>query len=351
MDRKLTLFVCLMFLQLYMCAGPSFSDPAIKATADLQGNVQQDISGRQLRPRIALALGGGGIRGAAHIGVLKVLAREHIPVDYVSGCSMGAIIGGLYCAGVPISQIETMVADNSLQRAYAHGFLPVQVCRYGVCKVGNLFRKDKPYPGLFTGDRFEKFLASYLPTPNTKIEDLKIPFCAVATNLVDGEEYRLASGDLCKAILASSAVPPLIKPVDINGNLFIDGSMRDNVGVAAAKQFHPDLVIAVTADGGIKLAPLKDRSFNHTKAIFMRCEDIMMLVADSYHLQDADIIIRPKTGNLCMFSRKKADAATSIKDGEVAATEALPEIRRAIASWSAAKLAQENKQTELSKAN
>ena len=341
MNRKLVLSVFVSILLLSLCAAVGFAAEIDRPQVGISQN----------RPMIALALGGGGIRGAAHIGVLRVLEREHIPIDYVAGCSMGSILGGMYCAGVPVDRIQMLMEDNELQHAYAHGHVPVEVLRYGIRRLGNVFHKKNPMQDYLPGRSFENFLDKCISPSKQRIEDLEIPFCAVATNLVDGQEGRLTTGNLGKAILASSAVPPLIQPVEISGNLYVDGSFLDNVAVCAARQFHPDLIIAVPIDGGVKLKRIEKRQFTGIRAIAWRVEDILMDVTDNFHLKDADIVIRPDVDNVTMFSRKASDVTAAVAAGEVAAIKALPEIRQAINQWNKAQLARLNNQMEVSQAN
>ena len=203
-------------------------------------------------------MGGGGVRGTAHIGVLRVLQKEGIPIDYLAGCSIGSIVGGLYCAGVSLDDIEHMITDKSLQKAYAPGWLSWAILLYPTRKlIDKMTFQDRPYAGLFAGKKFRAFLSKKLPADKQNIEDLNIPFVAVCTNLLDGKAYKLAKGNFATAVLASSAIPPAVRPVEINGNLFIDGAIRSNVPVISAKQFGADLVIAVPVDEALRQETLK----------------------------------------------------------------------------------------------
>jgi len=281
-------------------------------------------------PTIALALGGGGIRGAAHIGILRVFEREHIPIDYIAGCSMGSIIGGLYAAGMTCNELETILMDKSLQKAYAPGLVIEHLLALAFQPVIFVFR-DRPYAGLFSGKAFLKFLDKRLPENAKQIEDTKIPFVAVVTNLCDGKAYKLAKGDLAQAIVASSAFPPLVRPVYLNGNLYVDGGVRSNVPVVSANQFHPDLCIAIVADE--QLRPMKPQKFTSVKNVATRVTDIILDVADDYHVQKADIVIRPDLVGIPIMSRHTKDVVAAIKAGEAAAEAALPQIRQAIESY------------------
>ena len=201
------------------------------------------------RPTVAIALGGGGARGAAHIGVLKVLKENNIPVDYIVGNSMGSIVGGLYSAGVPLDQIETMLEDGSLRKSYTPFFIPPKILISPIEKLGHPFGSKNPYAGLFSGKTFQKYLSSKLPKPDMSVNETKIPFSAVATNLVDGQAYRISDGTtLATAIHASSAISPLLKPVPIGDKVYVDGGVRANLPASSARETGADIVIAVLVD-------------------------------------------------------------------------------------------------------
>jgi NTE family protein len=282
------------------------------------------------RPTIAVALGGGGTRGAADIGILRVFEREHIPVDYIAGCSMGSIIGGLYSAGMSLDQIEETLLDKRLQHAYAPNFITAQLLLMALSNVENIFR-DRPYAGLFSGKKFAQFLDKNLPESKKNIEETNIPFVAVCTNLVDGKAYKLAKGDMAHAILASSALPPIVRPVYINGALYVDGGVRANAPVESAKQFGADLTIAVSTDEQLRPEPLK--KFTTVKGVAGRVTDIILAASDSYHLAKADLVIAPDVNGISIISKKKSDVEKSVAAGEKAAEDALPKIRAAMAEY------------------
>jgi NTE family protein len=284
----------------------------------------------QGRPTIALALGGGGIKGAAEIGVLRVFEREHIPIDYIAGCSMGSIIGGLYAAGMPLDRIEATLLDKSLQHAYAPGFIPTQIILTTLNNVQYLFR-DRPYAGLFSGKKFTKFLDKTLPADKRNVEDTNIPYVAVSTNLVDGKAYKLAKGDLAHAILASSALPPIVRPVYIKGNLYVDGGVRANAPVESAKQFGADLTIAVVTDE--QLRPENIRKFTSVRAVAGRVTAILIACADQYHLNKADLVVAPDVNGIPIISKKTKDVRAAIAAGEKAGEEAVPKIRAAMEQY------------------
>ena len=275
------------------------------------------------RPTIALALGGGGARGAAHIGVLKVLRENNIPIDYIVGNSMGAVVGGFYSSGVPLDDIQTMMEDGSMRKAYTPMSLAPKVLLTGVSKL-NPFHGKNPYAGLFSGKAFRKYLSKKLPRPDMQVSETKIPFSAVATNLVDGQAYRISDGPLAIAIQASSAISPLIKPVPIGDKVFVDGGIRANLPASAARDTGADIVIAVLVDEPMRTIPA--RKFKKFAGVATRMADIVLAVADERQLQFADVIINPDVSGVPVLSRKGVDAKKAELAGELAARKALPAI-------------------------
>lgn len=189
------------------------------------------------RPKIALVLGSGAARGLAHIGVLKALAKHHIPIDMVVGCSMGAMIGGAYAAGLKAQQIEEIACETNWLR---------------VVKI--LFPKRIQLDGLLDGRRVQKFLLALVG--EQKIEDLKIPFACVATDINSGEEIVINSGSLVNAIRASLSFPFLFTPLKINGRYLTDGGVVNPLPINVAREMGADIIIAVNT------TPQIDRSIH-----------------------------------------------------------------------------------------
>lgn len=275
------------------------------------------------RPTIALALGGGGARGAAHIGVLRVLEQAGIPIDYVVGNSMGAIVGGLYCAGVPLDKITKIMEDGSLRKAYI-GKIPPKLLIGPLEKLAH--PTSKHYAGLFTGKKYGEYLEKLLPPDVKTVQDTKIPFSAVALNLLDGKAYRIDDGDLSTAIRASSSISPLIQPVAIGDKVYCDGGVRANLPASAAKDTGADVVIAVLVDEPLRQMP-PDR-FRHLKGIANRLADVVLAISDERQLQFADIVINPDCSGIPVIANHPEDVQIAIKAGEDAAKRALPEIRK-----------------------
>jgi len=289
-----------------------------------------NIQAAHERPKLAIALGGGGTRGAAHIGVLRVLEQSGVKPDIVVGNSMGSIIGSLYCAGVPLDKIEELVVDGRLRKAYAPVPIPVQLMKKAGGKMLNPFGKKKQ-PGFYDGQGLADFINDNVPEDKRTIESLSPTFAAVVTNLLDGKAYRLTQGDLGRAVRASATLPPILRAVEIDGNVYADGGIRANMPTYPARAMGADLVIAVDVNEPLKKLEPKDlMSISKTGN---RMTSIMLAVADELHLKIADVIINPKVTGIGLLSKDKADFHKAVKEGEKAALEAVPEIKRQIANY------------------
>jgi NTE family protein len=283
--------------------------------------VLPDASVAKRRPTIALALGGGGARGGAHLGVLRVLRDNNIPIDYIVGNSMGAIIGGFYAAGVPLEDIRRMIQDGSMRKAYTPMPLAPKVVLAGLQKLSPIKGKN-PYAGLFSGKAFRKYLTRHLPRPDMQVQDTRIPFSAVATNLVDGQAYRISDGPLAIAMQASSAISPLLKPVPIGDKIYVDGGVRANLPASAARDTGADIVIAVLVDEPMQKIPA--RKFKTYKGVASRMADIVLAIADERQLQFADVVINPDVTTIPVLTKKTFYAEKAELSGELAAKKALP---------------------------
>ena len=208
------------------------------------------------RPKIGLALSGGGARGGAHIGVLKALEELHIPIDYIAGTSMGAIIGGFYAAGYNAEEIEQIVAETDWMDAFSD-----QADRSGMTmrkkeldasfliphRVG--FNKGKiQLPlGVIEGQKLDQIFKRVLRPvqDDDDFNDLRIPFRAVATDLVTGEEVVMRSGSLAQAVRASMSIPGVFAPVVRRDRMLVDGGMANNLPISVVRDMGADIVIAV----------------------------------------------------------------------------------------------------------
>ena len=277
-----------------------------------------------VHPRVALALGGGGTRGAAEIGILRVLESNGIPVDMIAGTSMGSLIGGLYIAGVSLDALQSKFCDRSLMKSF--NSIPPYVRIFAVpYRSVKRTLGLKSYDGLYKGNVFRRFLHKQWAPSDKNIENLNRPFAAIAFNLLDGTAYAIRRGNLGTALEASCAIPVLRKPIRIGDKLFVDGGSVDNVPVDEARALGGDVVIAVNVDETVNQLPAEH--FYKGGSVAPRMINLELAIADARHCQTADIVIHPNVNGIGITSTKKKDAVRAIEAGENAAKEALPAIR------------------------
>lgn len=187
--------------------------------------MEQNKSGSGNVLKIGLALAAGGARGSAHTGVMKVLEREGISISAIAGSSIGAIVGAAYAAGIPISKVEQEWHEDMLAKA-ARSFLPTL-----------------SLAGLSSGKEKRKVLQELLG--DRRIEDLKIPFAAVACDIDTGEAVVIDHGPLIDAVQASASIPGIFEPVRVGDRLLVDGGLVEPLPVKACRELGADFVIAV----------------------------------------------------------------------------------------------------------
>lgn len=223
------------------------------------------------RPKIGLALGGGGPKGLAHIGVIKTLLSHGIPIDYIAGTSAGALIGSLYAYSGDIESVERHIMDRNR----------LQLLSY--------FSDVSLNAGFIGGNRIEKFLSEYIQEDDFK--SLKVPFTALAVNLIDGKLVHLNHGSVVKAVRASIAIPVLFKPVTIDDKILVDGGLISQVPVNTAFAMGADIVIAVQLD--YRYDPEYDMSkLNPLQVGGLSFDIVGKRVADD-EIKKAHVVIRP----------------------------------------------------------
>jgi NTE family protein len=208
------------------------------------------------RPTIALVLSGGGARGASHIGILQVFEELRIPIDYVTGNSMGAIVGGFYAAGYSPDQLEEELTSidwiDIFRDLPARQYLPFRRKQdtrdFRVGMRLSFDRKGFHFPTALVQAQKLDLMLQRLGMPVWDVrnfDDLPLPFRSVATDIETGEAVILGEGSLHRAIQASMAVPGAFAPVDMGDLLLVDGMVSNNIPIDAALAFEPDIVIAV----------------------------------------------------------------------------------------------------------
>jgi len=283
------------------------------------------------RKRVGLALGGGGARGLAHIGVLRALEKEEIPINLIAGTSIGALVGGAYASGINPDELQKKVeqylnstefrssAIKAFEAAHAKGevSLPQRIQTY----VRNHFYLIQAMfkPGILSNEDFQTTIDYFIP--DIQVEETRIPFRAVATDLVSGEQITFSKGSLRQAVMASCAVPGAIAPLKEGERLLSDGGIICLVPSSVARQEGADIVIAVAVDRGIRSEELRT-----VVDVYLRVSEIMGEKLKQCELADADVVILPEVGDLHWSSFSQA--MNLIDEGEKAAREKLDDIRR-----------------------
>jgi len=282
------------------------------------------------RKRIGLALGGGGARGLAHIGVLRVLEREQIPVDLIVGTSIGALVGGAYASGISPDELKSKAEEylnspefrSSAMKAFetAHAKEEVGLTQKIQTYLRNYFYLIQAMfkPGILSNEEFQTTINYFIP--DIQIEDTRIPFRAVATDLVSGQQITFSQGSLRQAVMASCAIPGAIEPLKEGERLLSDGGIICLVPSSVARQEGADIVISVAVDrciGSEELRTVVD--------IYHRVSEIMGEKLKNYELADADVVILPEVGDLHWSNFSQA--MNLIGEGEKAAREKLVDIR------------------------
>ncbi|MBI5639424.1 MAG: patatin-like phospholipase family protein [Nitrospirae bacterium] len=250
--------------------------------------------------KIAVVLGAGASRGFAHIGVLKVLEANRIPVHMIIGTSAGSFVGSLYAYGFNAFQLQKMAL---------------------AIEKGDIVDLTIPDNGFIKGEKLEEYINSTVK--NTPIEKLRIPFYAVATSLPDGQELVFGKGNTGTAVRASCSIPGVFRPARINEKMFVDGGVVSPVAVDAARKYGADLIIAVDIS-----ADLDTRQPEGTIDTILQSINIMYSKLAATQIARADIVIRPKVGYIGSAEFKKRHEA--ILEGEKAAYETLPNIKAII---------------------
>jgi NTE family protein len=282
------------------------------------------------RPKIGLVLGGGGARGAAHVGVLKVLEELRIPIDYVVGTSMGSIVGGLYASGMSPEEIDREMRAMDWETMFEDA--PARTERTFRRKRDDDFYTVKVKPGFNDGElklplayiRGQKLnlelsrLTSHVSAIRN-FENLPIPYRAVAADVETGEEVILKSGDLARSIRASMAVPGAFDPVDLGGKLLVDGGIANNVPVNVARSMGADIVIVVNVGSGL----LKRDEIKSAVEIGVQLTNFLFTLNTKNQLASLsgrDILISPDLGDIGGGSFDRVAEAVTI--GEKAARDA-----------------------------
>lgn len=255
------------------------------------------------RPKIGLALGSGGARGFAHLGVIKVLKEAEIPIDLIAGSSMGALVGSFYGAGIELDRLYKL--STAFKRKY---FLDFTV----------------PKMGFIAGKRVKEFIRVF--THGKNIQELSIPIGIVATDLLTGEKVVFKQGPVAEAVRASIAIPGIFVPEKYNGRILVDGGVSDRVPVSVVKEMGADIVIAVDVSR-VK----RNAEITSIYDVIMQSIDIMQTEIINYREIASDIMIRPPVE--VYSSRAFTNIEEIIAQGEEEAKKHLELIKKVINEW------------------
>ena len=247
--------------------------------------------------KVGLVLGGGAARGVAHVGVIKVLVENKIPIHCISGTSSGAVFGALFAGGMNPYDMAKQAKITDWMK-----LVSLKLSRTGPVSGGGI----------------EKLIIDNIGNKN--IEEMRIPLSIVATDLKTGERVVFTHGNVAKAVHASSAIPGVFSPVHFQDRLLVDGLVVDNVPVTAARDMGADFIIAVDVVPNIKL----DKWVPHMFNVIERAMDINCRRMSEAVKKTADIVIDPVEEDVSALSLDRAEEL--IKMGEIAANKALPQI-------------------------
>ena len=224
------------------------------------------------RKKIGLALGSGGVRGMAHVGIIKQLVKNNIPIDYIAGSSIGAWVGAHFALFQDVEKLELYTLGKKREKMRA------------------LFETAFLKGGLIGGAKIEKLLGTWFE--NKTFKDCRIPFCAVATNLKTGASVNFKKGNIAKAVRASMSVPTFFSPTEYDDMLLVDGGVSNPVPDDIVRKMGADVVISVNLDNFLKNSQFRSNGLiaNATRSL-----DITRYYLSKNSMKDSDIILEPYT--------------------------------------------------------
>lgn len=250
-----------------------------------------------------MALGSGGARGFAHLGAIKVLKDEGIPIDLIAGSSMGALVGCFYGAGIEMERLYKL--SGAFKRKYYLDF-------------------TVPKMGFISGKRVKELIKVF--THGKNLQDLDIPVAVVATDLMTGEKVVFREGPISDAVRASISIPGIFVPEKLNGRILVDGGVVDRVPVSVAKEMGADIVIAVDVSK-VK----KNAEITSIYDVIMQSIDIMQTELVITREAASDVMIRPHVE--AYSSRAFTNIEEIIKMGEEETKKHINQIKKVIKQW------------------
>jgi NTE family protein len=291
------------------------------------------FSQEQKRPKIGLVLSGGGAKGFAHIGVLKVLEEAGVKIDFIGGTSMGAVIGGLYASGYNATQIDSIFQATNFNELI-NDFIPRSSKNFYERRNDELYALVLPFnkmkigiPEALSKGMYNYNLLSRITRNVRHIKDfnqLPIPFLCIGTNIETGEEVLLNKGNLVQAMIASSAFPSLFSPVEIDGKILVDGGVVNNYPIEEVRKLGADIIIGVDVqDGLLDRTQLKDAT-----KILVQITSLQSIERMKKNISNTDIYIKPDISQYGVVSFDKGKEI--IRKGEEATFAVYEQIKKIV---------------------
>jgi NTE family protein len=263
------------------------------------------------RKKVGLALGSGGVRGFAHIGVIKTLEKNGIPIDYLSGCSIGSWVGAHYALYKNIRKTADFTVGRRKEKLFS-------------------FLEPSASGGLVKGRKLETLLDDWLD--GASFDDLKIPFKVAATDLLTGRKASFSKGKLAPIVCASMAVPGFFKPVTIKDKVLIDGGVSDPVPVDLVKELGAEVVIAVNLDFFAGFPNISPKDIGYTNVADGTVK-IMRHHLAQYACRGADFVIQPELRDFSSWSNYFTGRTNNdeiIKLAQAATEQIIPRLKEQI---------------------
>ncbi|MEY4433337.1 MAG: family protein RssA [Bacteroidota bacterium] len=283
---------------------------------------QNTFAQEQKRPKIGLVLSGGGAKGFAHIGVLKVIEEAGVKIDYIGGTSMGAVVGGLYASGYNATQIDSIFQNTNFDELL-NDFIPRSSKSFYEKRNDESYALVLPFnkfrigiPEALSKGLYNFNLLSRLTKNVRHVKDfnqLPIPFLCIGTNIETGKQVLLNKGNLAQAMLASAAFPSLFSPIEIEGELLVDGGVANNYPIQEVRNLGADLIIGVDVQDGL----LDRNQLKNATKILVQITNLQSIRKMKDKIQDTDVYIKPDIEDYGVISFDKGKEI--VQKGEEAA--------------------------------
>lgn len=287
--------------------------------------------------KTGIALGGGGARGLAHIGVLRILENNGIKPDFISGTSMGALIGAMYAAGISAEDIEKRCdafIRTDIYEALGFNNIPEGTSNNFFQRIKDKLKQKAMFylsdvkMAFMDKNAVDSMIAYFLPPGN--ISDLKMPFSCIAVDIARGAEMVLTTGSVRSAVVSSMAIPGILPPVKQGGGIFVDGGVLQMVPAKALKNAGCDFVIGVDVSSKLKAVSAEELSSSFN--ISQRSSEIAYAVLTELQSGYSDYVINPPVGGVKWYEMKRLREV--VLAGENETMKKIPELKKMIKSKS-----------------